>query len=305
MVGEVHADGEIIGSLSWTIRTDLGQAKGDKVVWGAISLLTPGATFGDFGRGLTQAATDLMGTGDLTQADVDKVKQDIAARGVNDCDQELAIDGTSTRTTNIIGLDLIGQFIGGNCQAAQNQGIAMQSLFHFSRKTVAADSAVRFHIDVVASTPDALAYTVYIRKAKHVNFGTSGFPAPDKFDAKFDFTTPSGDVVLDAVSMPAFEPGAVYYAAVTSTSCPNLKITMSASNVDNPPVPATTTSTTSASTGAGTGGGDAGGSGPIDKSLDRGCGCELAGDDVIPSWLGVGALVLGLGVVVGRRRRVA
>lgn len=301
MVGEVHADGEIIGSLSWTLRTDLGQSKADRVVWGAITLLTPGATFGDFGRALTQSASDLLAAGQLVQADVDKVKADIAARGVDDCDPVIAIDGTKTRTVNVIGLDLIGQFIGGNCQTAIQAGAAMQSLFHFSRATVASDQAVRFHVDAVAENGGDVAISVFVRKGSHVGFGNGGgfLPTPKQFDAKFDLTG-SGDVLLDATTMTAFEPGATYYVAITSTSCPNLKLTVGASNVDDPP--ATSAATTSSSSGAGGGADGSGGNAPVDKILDRGCGCELGGREAPSGWLALAASV-GLGGAFVRRRR--
>lgn len=299
VVGESHADGEIVGSLSWTIRTDLGQAKGDKVVWGAVSLLTPGATLGDFGKALQQSASDLLTANVLVQADVDKVKQAVTARGLADCGPELLVDGTGTRTVNIIGLDLIGQFLGGSCQAAQNAGVEMQSLFQFERKTAATDEALRFHVDAVAQTGGAIDLQVYVRKGSHVAFGNgNGFlPVPNKFDAKLPLTG-SGDVVIDAASMPAFEPGATYYATILSTSCSNLKLTVSSSNQGNPPA----TTTTSSSTGAGAGGGGTGGGGTVDKVLDKGCGCEVA-ESGPRSWMGLGLAALGAGLVVARRRR--
>src|SRR5262249_1769835 len=49
---ESHSDGQIVASIGWTIRTQLGQDKADRVFWGAMSMLTPGPTFGDVGRAL-------------------------------------------------------------------------------------------------------------------------------------------------------------------------------------------------------------------------------------------------------------
>jgi MYXO-CTERM domain-containing protein len=308
ILGEPHADGEIIGSLGWTIRTHLGQHKADRVMWGAISMLTPGPSFGDFGRALLQSAADLVESGDLTQSDADQVAADVAARGLDDCDQTLALEDGQSRSVGMIGLSLLGQLFGGSCEALKGGGFQMQSFFHFSRATKATDEAVHFKIDMQPETSGDVSFTVFVRKEFHVTFiapGGFSLPAPTVFDAKFDFAGPTGDVVLDKDSMPAFEPGATYFIAVVHSSCPNVQMTTSADNIDTtPPV---SSSSTVASTGAGGAGGEGGSSGSGEGARGElaggGCDCTV-GDEASGARQTGGVLALAaLGLSLARRRR--
>ena len=60
--GEVHADGEMIGSLSWSIREALGAEATDQLVWGAVSLLTSTTSLGDYATAIQTTAQMLEGT---------------------------------------------------------------------------------------------------------------------------------------------------------------------------------------------------------------------------------------------------
>ncbi|HTJ80966.1 MAG TPA: hypothetical protein VL400_04560, partial [Polyangiaceae bacterium] len=180
--GEVHEDGEIIGSLSWSVRDALGAENADKIVWGAVASMPPGGTLGDFGRGLVSTTEALVGDGTLTSADLTTVQGLVAARGLDDCDEVIAIDSGETKKVDVIGLDLIGQILGGSCAQAQNFGVEMQSLFHFSHKPAATDTALRFTVDVKAMGGGGTDLTLYVRKGQNVTFKSSGFlPVVDKF----------------------------------------------------------------------------------------------------------------------------
>jgi MYXO-CTERM domain-containing protein len=308
IIGESHADGEIIGSLGWTIRTHLGQHKTDLLVWGAASLLTPGPSFGDFGQALLQTADDLVQSGDLTQEDADQVAADVAARGLDDCDEELPLADGQERSVQILGLSLLGQLFGASCSQLQAGGFRMQSLFHFARETKATDEAVRFRLEMEPDSSGPVSFSVFVRKEFHVTFTSSGgfsLPEPTVFDAQFDFDTPTGDVVLNAESMPEFEPGATYFIAVTHASCPSLKMTVSADDV-NSSMTTSSSSSSSSSSGVGGAGGDGGGAnggggaGGDGEVTGGGCDCSVS-DDSTSGAAGFALAALAL-AVAGRRR---
>jgi MYXO-CTERM domain-containing protein len=297
VLGEVHEDGEIIGSLSWSVREALGASAGDQVVWGAVSSMPPGGTIGDFARGLVTATQALVTSGTLQAADLMAVQGIIASRGADDCDQTIAIDSGETKKVQVIGLDLIGQLLGGSCSQAKQFGATMQSLFHFSKKPAAGDQALRFTVDATTFGGGGdVELTLYVRKGNHVTFKSGGFlPEVNQFDYSMPVNASTGEIIIDASSDPPFDPSAEYFFAVTSSSCPNLKITVGTSNEP-----------LSVGTGGGTGsggGGAGGGTDGRDAPADDGCGCATPSGDVGHGGFGVVAVVAALGAALGRRRR--
>ncbi len=299
VVGEVHEDGEIIGSLSWSVREALGTAAGDQIVWGAVSSMPPGGTIGDFARGLVTSTQALVTAGTLQAADLTAVQGLIAARGADDCDQIIAIDAGESKKVLVLGLDLIGDLLGGNCSQAKQFGANMQSLFHFSRKPAATDSALRFTVDATTFGGGGdVELVLYVRKGNHVTFKSSGLlPEVNQFDYSVPVNASTGEIVIDASSDPPFDPSAEYFFAITSSSCPNVKITVGTSNE---PVPV---GTGGGGTGGAGGGGTGGGTDGGDAATDDGCGCATPAGDAGHGGFGVLAVVAALGAAVGRRRR--
>jgi hypothetical protein len=109
---------------------------------------------------------------------------------------------------------------------------------------------------------------VYARKGQAVRFtsGAGGFPTPSQFDHELRVDS-SGFVVLDATSDPPFEPGADYYFALVSNSCPTVSYTLSAS-VEAP-------SGVGGGGAGGEGGGDPAGAGGGDALEPTDDGCDL------------------------------
>ncbi len=310
--GESHADGEIVGSLSWTLRTDLGQAHGDMLVWNAMQMLMPGADLTAFGQNLIAESQVMQSNGILTAAEAAQVKADVTARGIDDCGPVLSVDGANARTTIVVGLDQLAELAGVGCGDLQQAGIVAQSAFHFSRATSATDTGVHFNVEMDGASD--LAYDVLVRKGNHVTFDTSnmGFPVANAFDVDdMGGGSPTTDVVIDGSSNPPFEPGATYYLVVTSTACSSATLTVTADADTN-----TTTSTTSSTGSSGStstgfvatssvssGTGGEGGAGP--KSgviyINRGfCGCDLPGRRSVPGAPVVAAAAL---VFAAARRR--
>jgi MYXO-CTERM domain-containing protein len=299
IVGEVHADGEIIGSFGWTLRTTYGQAIGDKLVWGALALLPPGGTFGDFAKGITATANELVTAGDLTAAQLTDIQGVMAARGLDICNEEIPLEGDDKRKLTMIGADLLAQFFGGSCSQVLDMGIALPGLFHFFRTTKADDKALVWNFEIGPQGAGEPEITVYVRKNTHVTFkpGLGGFlPEPDKFDAQFTVTSDNTSVVIDASTMPAFEPGKKYYVAFVNRSCPNVAMSVSATN--EAPTPMTTSSTGGAGGEASGGSGGAGG----EPQVIGGCDCSVPASSGDPRGVFLAA-VAAFAVAVRRSRK--
>ena len=296
VIGEVHEDGEIIGSLAWSLRSQIGVSKADALVWGALTLLTTGSSFGDFTRGLQMTANDLLTQGTLTEQDVMALETIIVERGMDDCDKVLAVSETNTRRTTMFGLDLLSQLFGASCSALRAGGISLQSLFHFEATPAAGDWGIRFTVDLNPSGGNDLQWGIYVRAGQHVGFTTSGFlPEPTAFDYSIEnITDTHAEIVIDETSNPPFDPSQPYFMVIGHANCPTAVATISS----GPP-------TEGAGGGGGGGGGGtttgAGGNpaepGPQD---DSGCGCRVAGSQSsAPPW----AALLGLSLAAAALRR--
>ncbi|MBI4954681.1 MAG: hypothetical protein HY908_21835, partial [Myxococcales bacterium] len=251
MFGEVHADGEIIGSLSWSVRTALGAAAADELVWGAIAMLPDGATFGDYGRALVSSAEALVTAGTLQAADVQTVTDLVAARGLDNCDAVIALAPGESRNLTTLGLTMLASFFGGTCAQLQGFGVSMPALFHFSRQVAASDTGLHFAVHAVPSGGgNDPTFSIYGRKGTHVTFKNGAMiPVPDQYDLKVDVAGTDGEVVFDAASAVPFDPTAEYFFAIVNTGCPTLALSV------------TTTTDGAGAGGAGGGGAGAGGAG--------------------------------------------
>ncbi|NUP08327.1 MAG: hypothetical protein HOW73_19930 [Polyangiaceae bacterium] len=310
LIGEVHADGEVIGSLSWSIREAVGKEAGDQIIWGALSSMPEGGHFGDFSEGIVATANDLVTAGTLTAEDVTAVQAILADRGLDDCGRIIALSEGQTTNGTLFGLELLGQAFGQSCSSLQQFGLAMPSLFHYSWTPSAGDIGVRFSVTMTpiggGGGPE---YTIFARANDTVRFSSAGgFPSVSVSDYSADFDVETGELVIDASSDPPFDPNATYDFVVVSSSCPTLAMEASAGPFE-PMVNeggggaggANEGGTNAAGGNDSTGGGGSGGDG-ADDDEDDGCGCKTVG---APAGTPVGAL-LGLGalaVVVARRRR--
>jgi len=254
LVGEVHYDGRIIGNTAWAVRKVLGKERGDKVVWGSMSLLTHGTSLGDFGTGLVTVTKDLVDAGQATEDELAAITKVVAERGLDDCGHVLSLD-TKARSFSLPGLGFIGQFFGAGCDQVKKYGASLQSAFHLSRSTSADAKSVRFDV-TLKPEKGSLDWAIHVRKGQHVAFSSSkgGFPVVSASDYVVKgLSGAKGSVVIDATSDPPFEPGATYYMVLVHQSCASADVTITATD-DGAPL----------GTGgaAGTGGaGGAGGSG--------------------------------------------
>lgn len=306
IMGEVHEDGEIAGSLAWSVRELLGKELGDQVVWGAVSTLpTGGASFGDLGRGLITTAQELETDGQLNAMQVSQIQELVAERGLDACDHVIPLDAGESKTINVLGLDLLGQLFGASCAALQSQDFQFQGLFHFSHQPDASSSVLRFQVDATPTMGSgAPQFSIYARKGQHVGLsGGGGFslPTPVDFDLQADVDAASGELVIEGA---ALDPSAEYFFLIMNRGCPSLSLSVTTST---DPI-STTTSSSSSTSGGGTttsttgAGGSGGGDGADDdEEDDDGCDCRSAGTEG-NSRSAAALALLGL-AALGRRRR--
>ncbi len=299
VVGEVHADGEIIGSFAWTMREQFGRTIGDQLVWGAMSLLTADSSLGDFATGLRQTAADLVQNGDLQQSDLDAIDAEIQARGLHECDTEVPLHYGEARTSSMVGLDLLAQFFGGSCDQLKGFGINLQSLFHYVVTPNATDTGIRITADVTAAGPGDLNYAIYARAGQHVTFSAGGaIPLPTVQDYDFvadDITGGQGELVIGPDE--GFDPNQTYHVVVVHQNCPLSTVALNAEPYDGGMMGA------GGGTGAGVGGGPGNNvddDGP--QVVDGGCGCRVTGVTPQSDWAGLGLIALA-GLAWSRRRR--
>lgn len=220
VLGESHEDGRLIGSAGWAIRGALGVELADQVVWGAMSLLNANASLGEFGQGVMQTAADL----ELDATQVDAIEAILAERGLDDCGRSLETKD-KPRNSYLIGLDVIGQYMGFDCQQAKGYGISLTSIFQFSYTPNPSDTSVELAVqlqNVMGS--GALDWNIYVRRGEMVTFsGGGGYnpPSVSEYDyAAENLTTSSGSVVIDETSDPPFDPQDTYYMVIAHQNCP-------------------------------------------------------------------------------------
>ncbi len=155
VMGEPHADGEIIGSVSWSVRALFGKTIADELVWGAATTLPQGATLGDFGTALVLSAEELALAGTITSAEVVDVQALVEARGLHECDHVIPLDPGETTTALGLGLHAIAAASDFTCAELQTFGYIGQGLFHFSRTTQATDPFLRFSVEKPRRTAQA------------------------------------------------------------------------------------------------------------------------------------------------------
>ncbi|EYF04680.1 MYXO-CTERM sorting domain-containing protein [Chondromyces apiculatus] len=307
VVGEVHEDGEIIGSVGWSIRTALGAEVADRLVWGSVQTLMPGSSLGDFGRGLVQTAEDLVAAGEIDASAVTTVEAILAARGLDDCDHVLQVRPNEERVTNQIGLGALAAGFGASCAQVAQLGISLHSFFHFQAEVQPGDEALRFKVDLTPVEGGALQWSIYARAGEHVGMGPIPLPIPgltlfepQEFDFRVEgITETEGELVIDKATDPEFAPGRQYFFVLKNQNCPTTVARMS---VSNEPAEG------AGGAGGGGGAGGAGGAGgeepstPSDSDEDSGCSCSMPGDDASSGSPWGALLGLGLATALLRRR---
>jgi MYXO-CTERM domain-containing protein len=216
--GESHEDGKLIGSAGWALRDAFGAQTADQLVWGAMSLLSNTASLGDFGQGVLQTAKDLG----LAASQMDTIEAILAQRGLDDCGRSLEIHGRS-RTSYLMGLDTIGQYMGGSCSQVKNYGLFLTSIFQFSHTPKPNDTSAIIDVDLTLMGGGPLDWSLYVHRNELAPYNP-GFASmkPSYFHdyAVKNITSPKAQIVIDESSDPPFDPETTYYVAIAHQNCP-------------------------------------------------------------------------------------
>ena len=310
--GEVHDDGELIGSLGWTLRTAFGAGVADDLVWGAMTLLTADSSLTDFAKGLQATADDLVGAGQMTSQQRQELDVYISQRGLDDCDHVLDVSVSRSRTFQNMGLDFYGYFYQIDCGSFQQLG-GMHSLYHFRAQPQPGDTSLRLTVDYESLSAGDINWGIYVTTGSPVtiDFNTN-YPAGAMWQVE-NITGGSGEIVIDASSNPPFDPSQTYYMVIGDKSCGASRMTVT-TNISDPPNFTTSSSTTGAggsgngSGGSGSGGAPGtGGASPTGDEEDPDssglCSVRAIGEDSDATWAGLAALGLGAAAVARSRRR--
>ncbi|WP_437593054.1 MYXO-CTERM sorting domain-containing protein [Sorangium sp. So ce1000] len=309
LVGEVHEDGELIGSLAWSLREKFGAEVGDRLVWGAVTLLTPNASFGDFAKSLKRATDKLVSAGELTTADASAVEELIESRGLNDCEEVLDLTGGKSRTTNMLGIDSLVSGSGASCAEFRGQ-LSLQSLFHFKSKPDQAAKGVRFTVQIEPDRGGDVEWSIYVRAGRHVGFTTGELlPEVTKYDYSVEgITDTSGELVIDETSNPPFDPTQTYYLVIGHKNCPSSSVTVKSADLGVEP-PVDPTEPVEPEPAGSTGGATPDPTDPIEEpkaETAAGCACRAAEPSApVAPWTALAGVALAGAAVLRRRARRA
>lgn len=310
MMGETHMDGELIGTASWAVRKVLGKELADPLVWGAMAMLTPSCTLGDFATNVGQGLQELKAASKVDDTQIAQIQAAFAARGLDDCGRFLSVAPDKSRTTNMIGLDMIAQYMGGgSCQVVRNYGFQMTSMFQFKAAPKSTDTSLRFHVDLtpIWGGGDDWEWDMYVRRNDGVTFQSMGMGGieVDQFDHSVkDIKEPKGDIVIDAKSIPALDTTAVYHMIIVQRNCPSAKAVVTLLTEAAPePLPEAGPEAGPPEAGPEPDAEQDGGAPAVvdDGSMEGGsCGCRTVGDR--SSGYGAWAIGLAAGALLRRRR---
>jgi len=210
--GQSHTDGEIWGSLGWNMIEDpaIGPEVASHAFFGALNLWGDEPTFGSAGEALLESIEALHDSGNIDDAQLQRMNDIVAASGFDDCSRVIALDeGVQPRQSTF------GAVFQGNTRwfPMPNQ---------YSIDAPEGTTAVTFRIEDWATSNEAMDYRVIVRRGEHVVFervGGGGMGGRlevvesdfEEIDDRSEFR-----ILLDDRSDPPLEPGATYYFAVTS-----------------------------------------------------------------------------------------
>ncbi len=317
--GEPHADGELIGSLGWTLRQQFGRERADRLMWSATTLLGPNASLGDFGRGLKLAAEYLEGLGDFSGGERAVLETLIMQRGLDDCDAVLDVSPAEPRH---ILLATGGEGLGYECGELRSQGFFQQSMFQFRATPPGGSTGVTIRVELLSGAPSHLSWSLFARRGTHIGMNDDGFlPRVEVFHHSVrNITTRSAELVIDATRLPAFDPSEDYYFTIEHQNCLTSEAVVSVEYSWGEPAGGAGGAggiggaSAGGAGGAGASGGysvsgraGAGGEQPSDlQQTDdggSGCGCSLPGENARAAPAPVGLLLLGFAALCARRRR--
>jgi Zn-dependent metalloprotease len=203
LTGESHYDGRILLGTSWEIRTAIGAAKADAVVFATLLALSETASFDEAGRGLISAADRLATEGLLTAEDAAEVERIATERGLPGCVRIVDLYDPET------GESLTGKAFSYGIEEIGGWIDELASGIQFRIRSP--DTAVRVTLEIdpaVEVVPDA--YDVYMRIGEPCHFTFSGRRLElDAYDRVW--TGNPGGITFATWTDPPITPGVDYY----------------------------------------------------------------------------------------------
>gem|GEM_PF-966345 len=214
LYGESHKDGEIFGSFGWNLieNPEFGAALTGDFIYGAVAAFPSNASWAEAGEALVTTASDMLDAGLMTDKQYAIVTAELAASGLDNCGRVIRLDEGQEPTLLMTGVSLFeDSFI-----PIGNQ---------FSLDAPEGTYRLRLRVKDFLSNEPNLGWALHVRRAEHVvhdiealqtPFGNFDLPVPAEYDFKVEGTGDDFELILDADSDPALEPGATYYFAMAS-----------------------------------------------------------------------------------------
>jgi len=211
--GEVHADGELWGSLLWGIQTWLGPDMTAELLWGALTSWTAPPTWPQAGQSLRDSAKGLYSVGYLDEAERDRVYDAIDEAGLLTCTERVIPLSEGAPVQQLaVNLGLTGDF--GEVPLGSQ----------FSLIVPDRGEAVRFRVLGFESEAPGMAWTVFARRGEPVehevlSYASLGlaFAVPDRYDLSEEGAG-EGELVITDV-----EPGETWYFSLASRNAGGLE----------------------------------------------------------------------------------
>ena len=250
MWGEPHIDGEVAGGAAWEVRETAGAENADQLIYGALTVLTPNATYKDFADGIILFSQTLVDDGVMTQTEADDVQAALENRGLTKCGRYLDFSEHDQPKFKMIGFDMLATQMGTTCsQIRQYFPYYFPGPFQFRFTTPDSVEGLQYIIDLKQtglSMGDDYIYKIYIRKDEMVHYrmetvfgGFMDISIPETFDFETeDITEKDTQLVLSPETTPELLPNTQYYFAIGSRSCPTTEATFELTVDDyTPPEP--------------------------------------------------------------------
>jgi len=207
LAGQVHRDGEMLGSLGWNIIDAVGRDIAADLFFGAISTWGPDISWKLAGRSLLDSADDLEAAGQIDGEIAATIRGLVEASGLPGCERIIEVSPDQSVDAFVLSAGLEGELyrIPGGAQLAIE----------------VPPDADRLIVDVTEfSAPEGLAWSIYIRRDEPVlmvptelaAFGL-GFATAVEWDWLVDGDEPVR-LAFDGTSDPPLVPGGTYYVAV-------------------------------------------------------------------------------------------
>jgi MYXO-CTERM domain-containing protein len=227
--GESHQDGTAVGSAAWQIREAVGQAQGDAIVWGGVSMLQQGASFADLAGWISKTADQFATDGKIQQTDVDAINAILEKKTLTSCSRILDLQPNTPIKSHMIGLSMMGWISGGYSCDEISQVYSDTTLFQFRYQPSPEDEGVRFEVTLNGGGDD---WGLYASRDEPVYFagGYDEVFRPDVFEYSKLLTNQNlAELVIDKSSSPPFDPSLSYVMVVGSKNCQGATVSVTAS----------------------------------------------------------------------------